>query len=193
MFGFSGSACAQNALKSFCDGDCGIHLFTGEWVTDSQLDVFVTDPIFPWQYDYLSDERIYGLALSKRMWTIFKVIDVEPELGFAIRTGEEDAEEIWAALYFRFDQFPWRETLYTSIAISTGLNYATRVTQLERDRAGADQKLLHYLSPEISFALPKYEQYELVFRFHHRSGGYGTIGGADGGAQYGTVGFRLRF
>lgn len=191
----AGSANAENRLKAFCDGDCRVHLFAGDWVEDAMLDIF-TKPIPPWDWDYWENERILGLAFSKRTWTIFRVIDVEPEIGLAYRTGLEEAYEIWGAFYFRFDRFPWQKYLYTSIAISTGINYASTVTELERQRArGSEQgsKILHYLSPEISFALPKYQQYEVVFRLHHRSGGYGAINDTYGGAQYGTVGLRVAF
>jgi len=52
---------------------------------------------------------------------------------------------------------------------------------------------MHFFSPELTFALPRAPGTELLFRFHHRSGVYGLISDAHGGAQYGTVGLRLRF
>jgi len=83
----------------------------------------------------------------------------------------------------------------TTAAVSTGLNYATGVSEVERERARDDQgaRLMHFFSPEVTFALPQAPQYELLFRFHHRSGVFGLISDAWGGAQYGTIGLRVRF
>lgn len=182
--------------KGFCNGDCRIQIFTGDWVEDGQVDVLLLDPKPPWDWDYFENENIYGLAFSKRLWTLWNVIHIEPEVGLAYRTGAEEAYEVWGVFYFRFEDFPWKNKLYTSVGISTGFSYASSVTELERRRARGSEtgsKFLHYLSPEISFALPKYQQYELVFRMHHRSGGYGTINDTYGGAQYGTIGLRVSF
>jgi hypothetical protein len=52
---------------------------------------------------------------------------------------------------------------------------------------------MHYLAPEITLAAPSRPDLELVFRFHHRSGVWGIVSDAWGGAQYASVGLRLRF
>ena len=188
---------AQSAIDRFCEGECRLHLFTGTYVNDAMIDIFVDELIPPWKWDYQWNEKIYGIAVSKMVASYFDdTVKIEPEFGFAIRTGEEDTQEIWGAIYVRFDSFPWNDFLYTSIGISTGINYAFDVTERERERARGSEtgsKILHYLSPEIAFALPRHPEQELVFRFHHRSGGYGAINGTYGGAHYGTMGVRFRF
>ena len=85
--------------------------------------------------------------------------------------------------------------LVTTVAISTGLNYATGISEMEQERAsdGEGSRLMHFFSPEITFALPRRPEVELLFRFHHRSGVFGLVSDAWGGAQYGTVGLRVRF
>ena len=52
---------------------------------------------------------------------------------------------------------------------------------------------MHFFSPEVTFALPSHPGTELVFRMHHRSGVFGLVSDAWGGAQYATVGLRIRF
>ena len=52
---------------------------------------------------------------------------------------------------------------------------------------------MHYFAPELTFAMPSHPNVELVFRMHHRSGIFGLVSDAWGGAQYATVGLRIRF
>jgi hypothetical protein len=52
---------------------------------------------------------------------------------------------------------------------------------------------MHFFSPEITLAAPSRPSVELVLRFHHRSGVWGLVSDAWGGAQYASVGVRVRF
>jgi hypothetical protein len=52
---------------------------------------------------------------------------------------------------------------------------------------------LHYFSPEITFALPEHKEHELLIRYHHRSGVFGTFNGVWGGSNVLTMGYRYRF
>ena len=52
---------------------------------------------------------------------------------------------------------------------------------------------MHFFSPEVTFALPSRPEVELLFRMHHRSGVFGVVSDAWGGAQYGAIGLRVRF
>jgi hypothetical protein len=82
-----------------------------------------------------------------------------------------------------------------SVAVSTGLNWASQVTDVEQERAKDDEgsRVMHFFAPEFTFALPSRPNVELLLRFHHRSGVFGLVSDAFGGAQYGTVGVRVRF
>ena len=105
--------------------------------------------------------------------------------------------DAWGALFLRYRGFPWDDYVRTSVAVSTGLNWATGISEVERDRAsdgeGGTSQIMHYLAPEITFALPSRPNTELMLRFHHRSGIFGLINDAWGGAQYATVGIRMHF
>jgi len=83
----------------------------------------------------------------------------------------------------------------TTFALSTGLNWASEVTDIEAERAhdGQGSQLMHYFAPELTFAAPSNPNLELVLRMHHRSGVFGLVSDAWGGAQYATVGLRVRF
>lgn len=85
--------------------------------------------------------------------------------------------EAWAAVFFRWTQFTRNSIVRTSLAVSNGLNWATSVHQQEEDLAGipGGSRLLHFLSPEITFALPQAPNWELLLRFHHRSGDGGFL------------------
>ena len=134
--------------------------------------------------------------LVRRLVTLFKVIDIEPELGIGKRFGNVRAVEIWGALYFRWTYFPWNDYVKTTIGVNTGLNYATEIEAEERQRSTPGHRgsnVLHNFSPEVTFALPEIPNYEIVFNYHHRSGIYGAINGVYGGTQFATVGLRHRF
>jgi hypothetical protein len=192
-----------------CDGSCAIYGFAGRNTSTSMTSIFGLDdvatfapdkfvPIWNWTWE---DASIVGAAMSRRLVTFFRVIDVEAELGVGQRFGRMNETEVWSALFFRWTWFPWNDYLRTTLATSTGLNWASGISDLERLRDG-DRKgsqLLHYFSPEITFSLPQMPQWELVARLHHRSGAkvfFGDVAmfnGVDGGAHFGTLGVRYRF
>lgn len=186
-----------------CAGECRVTLFAGQFLDTNMTDVFL--PIdegfraprdWRWREDYM-----ISVALSRRLATIGGVFDIEAEFGLGQRFGEELVTEGWVALYGRWTAFPWNDVIRTSFAVSTGVNYASRVSraELERSAFGTGNELLHYFSPEITFAHPDWRSTELVLRFHHRSGGgkiwgdIGLFGGVAEGAQYLKLGLRHGF
>jgi hypothetical protein len=179
-----------------CDGDCALAIYAGSYVENSMNKVLLNAPELPFTWDYEGSDRFAGIALSRKTGTILSRVDIEPEIGFGRRFGrQEGVLEAWAAVYGRYRGFPWDNFVQTTFALSTGLSWASEITDIEVERAQDDEgaKLHHYFSPEITFALPDRPDVELLFRFHHRSGVVGLINDAGGGAQYGTVGLRWRF
>ena len=188
-------------VDSVCGGECAVTLSAGKFVETNMSEIFLYgDPVAPWDYEFAED-YIISLAGSRRVATLFDVIDLEAEVGVAQRFGLDSTVEVWVGGYARWTAFPWNDHVRTTIAINTGLNYATDVTALERKRGDTPDgsNLLHYLAPEITFAHPDWKRSEVVFRFHHRSGGEMLWGdswlfdGVSGGAQYFTLGLRQRF
>jgi hypothetical protein len=176
-----------------CRGDCALATYAGHYVDDTLTDVILAArPPTGWTYE---DDLFVGTALSRELGRFGCCWHLEPEAGLGQRFGAQDETEVWAALYLRYRGFPWDHVLVTSFAISTGLNYATGISELEKERSRDDQgsRLMHFFSPEVTFALPRRPEVELLFRLHHRSGVFGLVSDAWGGAQYGTVGVRVRF
>lgn len=135
--------------------------------------------------------------ISRRLVTFGNALNIEPEFGIGKRFGDMNAAEFWVAIVVRWTAFPWNDTIKTSIALSDGPSLATQVDRNERALNDGQNPtasiLLNYFSPEITFALPQYPDYELLFRFHHRSGIFGLINNVHEGAQYATAGFRFHF
>lgn len=148
----------------------------------------------PWEAELETDTPWIGGSLSKRIGTWGKSIAFELEGGAGYRFGDEDTGEVWGALYVRYDNFFWNDTVYTTLAASTGLNYASRISPIERDKNDGDgSKLLHFFAPEVTFARPEDKNTELVFRLHHRSGVFGLFNGVSSGTNIPTIGLRKRF
>lgn len=178
-----------------CKGDCAIMIFAGVAIGTGVQDIFFNSiPSWSWQYE---DSGIVGGTLSRRITTIFRVFDLEAEIGAAQRFGSMDQTEFWEALYLRYGEFPWNSFLHTTVAVSTGLNYASGISQFEKDNAGPVQpngaNVLHYFAPEVTFAWPDRLDRQLVLRLHHRSGAYGVLNEVYSGTTYLTVGLRSWF
>jgi hypothetical protein len=192
-----------------CDRNCAVHVSIGRFADEKMSNSFgfsggllpdAGDYVAPWNYDFENSFLLSG-SFSRRVLTVGSWFSAELEAGIGQRFGDMHATELWGAVYLRWHAFPWNNYLRTTIAISTGLNYATQIDELERlrDDNGTGSNLLHYLSPEITFALPEYDDWELVLRFHHRSGGGNVFGdsalfgGVTGASNFPTIGIRHRF
>ncbi|WP_169561597.1 hypothetical protein [Sneathiella chinensis] len=176
-----------------CRGSCAFSLYVGVGVEDHMEDIFINSPSFPTSWDY-RDSGLIAATFSKKLVNFYDWAVLEPEVGIAKRFGKEDEYEFWAALYLRWMKFPWNDYVKTTLGLPIGMNYATGIAEIEKDRAdgGDTSRWLHFFSPELTFALPEYENEEVFVRFHHRSGGYGLITDG-GGANYLSLGYRHRF
>ena len=187
-------AAADMRLLAPCDGDCAVAVYGGTYVENSMERILLTDPEPPWTWDY-RDDHILALTLSRQVATLGRGFTVEAEVGLGKRFGRQSETEVWGAAYLRYLGFHWDRFLVTSVAVSTGLNYASDISDVERNRARDDtgDRLMHFFSPEITFALPEAPDREILFRLHHRSGVFGLVSDAWGGVQYGSIGIRYRF
>ncbi len=176
-----------------CTGDCAVAIYSGVYIQDSLTDLW-SSPSPPWSWNYATDDHIIATTVSRVTWEFWRHWTMEPEFGVGERYGRQNATEVWGALFFRY-HIPWDKYLVMTVAASTGLNWASEITDVEQDRAndGKGSQWMHFLAPEITFALPSHPNTELLFRVHHRSGAYGLVSEALGGAQYATVGLRFRF
>ena len=171
------------------DPKWAVTVFVGSSAGDHKLVQLLTSP---WSTKF-RDDYFVGGSLSRRLLRFWSNFSIEAEAGIGARIGATDGAEGWAALYFRYDGFPWKHWLYTTVAVSTGLNYLTKLPPAETHPFDSQSHLLHYFSPEITFALPQYKQHEVVVRYHHRSGVFGVFNGVTGGSNVIAIGYRNRF
>lgn len=168
-------------------------LFVGSSVADGKL----RDLVFaPWTGSW-GDDTVLGGAIQYRVARFWRFFMFDLEGGGMYRFGDTEGGEFWAAAYLRYDGFPWTNYVYTTVGFSMGPDYVTRLPRVERGtdlRPEPNQShFLNYFSPEITFALPDFPQYELAFRYMHRSGIFGTYNGVYEGANTFALGFRYRF
>ena len=148
----------------------------------------------PWDAEVEGDIPWLGVSASQRIGSLGDGFTFEIEAGTGYRFGSEKTGEVWSALFVRYDDFPWNNRIYTTMAASTGVNLASRISPIERGKGGGNtSKLLHYLAPEITFADPRDKDLELVLRLHHRSGAFGLFDGATSGSNIATLGIRRHF
>ena len=178
-----------------CEGACSVAIYAGTYVEDSLGDDIILSGSPPGSWTMGDNDHLIATSVSRQVAHFWRHWTLEPEVGMGQRWGRQSATEVWGAFYFRYSGFPWDRYVVTTAALSTGLNWASEVTDVEQERArdGEGSQLMHFFSPEVTFAAPSRPNLELVFRFHHRSGVFGLVSDAWGGAQYATVGVRVRF
>ena len=175
----------------------------GGWATEDTLleTVFV-----PWTIK-LNDLGVAGASYSHRLGTVNEFLGdfglggfgddltIEAEIGGSRRFGIDNLGEVWTALYLRYDGLPWNDTVYTTIAVNTGISLLMETSDFELE-PGSNQpssRLLHYLAPEITIANPENKDRELVLRLHHRSSSFGLFDDVNSGSTFISAGVRLRF
>ena len=120
----------------------------------------------------------------------------------AYRDDRQQNIDIYEAAFFanaRWSNFPWNDTLMTTIAIGWGVSYTSDITaneaqdEIDTDPDEGPQRWLNYLSFEYGVALPRYPQWQLFYRLHHRSGAFGLFASNDVGSNVMALGLRYQF
>lgn len=182
---------ARPAPRQPGEFEYGITVYAGKSATSNFTSLFYA----PWNVKF-EDTHLLAVAGSKRLGTIWWDIDVDAELNVAKRFGDDDAWEFAGHLFFRYDDFPWNDTVHTTVGIGVGPSYATHVSDTEKTKAGNGDKGSKFLNgfvPEITFTDPDIPELGFTFRIHHRSGIFGLIDGVSGGSNFITFGTRYRF
>jgi hypothetical protein len=136
------------------------------------------------------EESYVGVAaLSWQFFRLGEHIRLEVEGQVAKHFEGQHHWELNALVIARWVTFPWNAYLPTTVAVGEGTSYATEVPELEQE-AGASQ-WLNYLMFEVTFALPKYPEWAIVGRIHHRSGFFGAL--APNGSNVVAAGIKYRF
>jgi hypothetical protein len=203
IFGLYALALAQSAQANEVRGGAnGIAVFVGQ-ATDTS---FVTSMFMPWENE-MEDIGVVGAAYSHRFGSVSELTGwgeaggfldsllIEGEFGLSARFGDESLGEAWTGAYIRYDGFFWNDVVYTTLAVNTGVSYLTEKSDFERgrDENNRNSRLLHYMGPEITLALPEHKDVELLLRYHHRSGVFGLFDDVISGSTFISTGVRVRF
>ena len=140
----------------------------------------------------LLDSQLVVAALG---WTFRRAPDrswsLELEGNVAKHTGDQDHWEFNALMTGRWHRFPWSETVATSLAFGLGPSYASEIPRVEVAMDGSSEQLLLYWQLELTLGPPA-SDWNVLFRLHHRSTGFGLFGD-DGGSNAVTAGLRYSF
>jgi hypothetical protein len=182
-----GAGAPDGGLFAPCAGDCAVSVFAGPQVETRLPQIVFGGRVLPSEWAW-GQSQLLGGAISRRLLTLWQgAADFELEFGLAKRIGDMHADETWLALYLRWTRFPWERRLVTSIALSIGPS-----TAVDLPPGARSATVYNFFSPQVTFALPDYPQYQLLFQLHHRSN-LGIWNAMDPGWQYLTVGFRYQF
>ena len=147
-------------------------------------------------WNYATDDHLVATAISRTRRSSGTHCTLEPEVGIAQRFGQQDATEVWGALLLPLPRLSLGRRRADH---RRGLHRAELGERRHRRRAGPGERRRRAASSCTSSRrrspspLPSHPNVELVFRMHHRSGVFGLVSDAWGGAQYATVGLRVRF
>jgi hypothetical protein len=123
------------------------------------------------------------VAVGKPFTNIKKHLDLGVEGQVAKHFGGQDHFELNGLIVERWLTFPWNHIVKTNFAAGQGVSYATALPSFEEKTHETTAQFLGYLLFEFTFALPKYPQWTLSTRIHHRSGANGIFSGIYGASN----------
>ena len=159
------------------------------WLTREQLgDVLLVQ-------SQLERQQLWVAALSRKIGSLGRHVDAEIEGQIGKHSGPlQHHWEVNALGALRWKTFPWNDFLNTSVAAGLGVSYALEDPQFEIEAHGKSNRLLAYVMIELTAALPKIPQWQLIGRIHHRSSAYGTFeNDIEGASNSIGIGIRYRF
>ena len=177
-------------------GDCAVSIFGGNYMQNSLGEVLCHLARAALSWNYATDDHLVATAVSRDGGAVLAHWTMEPEIGIGQRFGTAERDRALGRPLLPLPRLSLGPPVLTTFAVSTGLNWASEVTDVEQEageRRQGHASWMHYFAPELTFALPSHPNIELMLRMHHRSGVFGLVSDAWGGAQYATVGLRVRF
>ena len=149
--------------------------------------------IYAFELAYILDrENLFRSIFS----FFFDTVEIAGNVAFRhdFRRGD-NVKEANLYLIWRFAKFPWRDYLRTTIGFGDGISHASHIPFADREAGETIEnhsRTLNYLMLELTFALPKYPNLELLIRTHHRCTAWGTFAGNPNAGST-NVGFGLRY
>ncbi len=141
--------------------------------------------------DFEVNGGMVGLAVDRGLFRLGSGISFAAEAQVTQFFGDYSYATGAFGVGFRFDEFPWSDTLPTTFAIYSGPSYAPNAPIIKDPKPHQDPKFLNYVSVEAGFGISRHM--DAVLRIYHRSGAWGTYSNtADVGTMIG-IGLRRRF
>jgi hypothetical protein len=132
-----------------------------------------------------------GLALDRGLFRLGSGISIGAEMQVTDFFGKYAYQTGAFGIGLRFDEFPWSDSLPTSMAIYTGPSYAPNAPIILDPQPHQDPKFLNFVGIEVAVAMNR--DWDAAFRIYHRSGAWGVYSNsADTGSMIG-FGLRRRF
>jgi hypothetical protein len=141
-----------------------------------------------------SGESIYSAELAYVFYrNMFSEFQIAGNGAMRFAAGQNPVPEVDVYFMYRLLKFPWNNYINTTFAFGEGLSYAFAVPYAEKEVDAHSQNFLDFLTFELTFGLPKYPDWQLVARIHHRSGMYGTFAPRSDHAGSNSMGFGIRY
>lgn len=137
------------------------------------------------------DTYIAVAALARELWRYKDWVSFEAEGQVGKHFGGEHQGQLTGLIIGRWHWFPWDKYIDTSLALGDGVSWNTKISKIEKEDNDDAIRWLNYLLVEVTFGLPQYPRWDLVYRIHHRSSNSGLIGA--GGSNYVTGGIKFSF
>lgn len=132
-----------------------------------------------------------GLAIDRGLFKLGSGISIGAEMQVTSFFGKYAYQTGAFGIGLRFDEFPWSDSLPTSMAIYTGPSYAPNAPLILDPKPHPDPKFLNFVGIEVAVAMNR--NWDAAFRIYHRSGAWGVYSNtADTGSMIG-FGLRRRF
>ena len=154
---------------------------------------FPGDSIIPFGSGF--DRRmIFGAALQHDYARFENGVSLGVEAGIAGRLGPELSGEVWGGVSASHVGLSLGN-ITISPSLVVGLSAVNEAVGIERqrERRNGDARLLFYLGPELQFRTATLPGVALVYRIHHRSGAWHTLGNMRDGSNSNVIGLKIDF
>ncbi|RST87341.1 hypothetical protein EJC49_05930 [Aquibium carbonis] len=154
---------------------------------------FPGDAIIPFGSRF--DRRmILGAALQHDFVRFENGVSFGTEAGVAARVGPDVSGEVWGGVSATHVG-PTIGPITISPSLVVGLSAVNKAVGIESRRRGAkgDARLLFYLGPELQFRSSALPGVALVYRIHHRSGAWHTLGNMRDATNSNVIGLKIDF
>jgi hypothetical protein len=138
------------------------------------------------------DSYVVGGSVGTPFYRVGDDLQFEIEGALFKHIGEDDFWEFNGIFLARWKTFPWNHLFRTSIAIGDGLSWASAVPEVRHVSNDTEEssQVLNNVVVEVTGGVPEVPELNLVFRYHHRSGAFGTFGGVTDESTVFSLGLR---